>query len=253
MSDDVIVAMQDVRKSYGADDTAAKEESMEYVVLQDINLTVHRGDYISIMGRSGSGKSTLLNLIGLLLPATDGSITWDGREVGSLWDSELADIRRRDIGFVFQDFQLIRSLSLLDNIMLPALLNKSSEEDAESRAKELASTLELNDALLQKRPGNVSGGERQRAAIARALINDPKLILADEPTGNLDEKSAGIVAGMLRRVHEKMNKAIVLVTHNPSLAADSQKMYYLMEGRLGAPVLNQGDRDAYYRKILAEM
>lgn len=253
MSDDIIVAMQDVKKSYGADSTAAKEGSVECMVLQDINLTVHRGDYISIMGRSGSGKSTLLNLIGLLLPATDGSITWDGREVSSLWDSELADIRRRDIGFVFQDFQLIRSLSLLDNIMLPALLNKSSEEDAERRANELASTLELNDALLQKRPGNVSGGERQRAAIARALMNDPKLILADEPTGNLDEKSAGIVAGVLRRVHEKMNKAIVLVTHNPSLAADSQKMYYLRYGRLGVPVLNQGNRDEYYRKILAEM
>ena len=182
-------------------------------VLKGISLTICQGDYISITGRSGSGKTTLLKIIGLLEQPTEGEVIIDGIKSADLWKDELADIRRQKIGFIFQDYFLLENLSALDNILLPGLL-------------------EIEEKLLKKYPKELSGGEKQRIAIVRALMNDPDILLADEPTGNLDEKNQEKVQSILKRLHEKERKTILLVTHDMEFAKTSKKHYNLINGKL---------------------
>lgn len=201
-------------------------------VLKGISLTIFQGDYISITGRSGSGKTTLLKIIGLLEQPTEGEVIIDGIKSADLWKDELADIRRQKIGFIFQDYFLLENLSALDNILLPGLLEKQEGSRVKSRAYELSQYLEIEEKLLKKYPKELSGGEKQRIAIVRALMNDPDILLADEPTGNLDEKNQEKVQSILKRLHEKERKTILLVTHDMEFAKTSKKHYNLINGKL---------------------
>lgn len=201
-------------------------------VLKGISLTICQGDYISITERSGSGKTTLLKIIGLLEQPTEGEVIIDGIKSADLWKDELADIRRQKIGFIFQDYFLLENLSALDNILLPGLLEKQEGSRVKSRAYELSQYLEIEEKLLKKYPKELSGGEKQRIAIVRALMNDPDILLADEPTGNLDEKNQEKVQSILKRLHEKERKTILLVTHDMEFAKTSKKHYNLINGKL---------------------
>ena len=201
-------------------------------VLKGIDLTVGQGDYISIIGRSGCGKTTLLKIIGLLTVPTDGELLIDGKSYSDLWKDELADIRRRNMGFVFQDYLLLEDLSALDNMMLPGLLEKMDGGSSRKRAYELAEYLEIEKELLERYPGELSGGEKQRIAIARALFNDPPMLLADEPTGNLDENTRKIVEDIFCKLHRTMNKTILLVTHDLEFAKKSERQYRIKDGIL---------------------
>ena len=249
-----IIVAENVRKTYRRRTAGGSDRTEDVEVLKSINLTVQQGEYVSIMGRSGSGKSTLLNILGMTMRPTDGLIRFEGRDTADLWNDELADIRRRKIGFIFQNFDLLESISALDNIMLAGYLDKKDEAEVRPRAIELASRLNLSEQLLRKYPHELSGGEQQRVAVTRALMNNPDLILADEPTGNLDAASESLVANMLSQIHQEMGKSIILVTHNPKLAAQSEIFYHLTDGGvLDAPIRYEGDREAYYHRIIGQM
>ena len=215
------IRLNNIKKSY---------ENQE--VLKGIDLTVGQGDYISIIGRSGCGKTTLLKIIGLLTVPTDGELLIDGKSYSDLWKDELADIRREKLGFVFQDYLLLEDLSALDNMMLPGLLEKMDGGSSRKRAYELAEYLEIEKELLERYPGELSGGEKQRIAIARALFNDPPMLLADEPTGNLDENTRKIVEDIFCKLHRTMNKTILLVTHYLEFAKKSERQYRIKDGIL---------------------
>ncbi len=200
------------------------------VVLKNIALSIESGDSASIMGPSGSGKSTLLNILGTLETPSGGRLTIDGSDPFKLSDAELARFRNRRIGFIFQDHHLLPQCSLLENVLLPTLAGKDGN-DATGRAKKLLDRVGLADRL-DHRPSELSGGERQRAAIARALVNRPVLVLADEPTGNLDQASADNVADLLAELHQDDQAALVVVSHSAKLADRFGKRYALEMGEL---------------------
>lgn len=222
------VELKGIKKAY---DTAG-ENNEKLEVLKGIDLAIHQGDYISLIGRSGCGKTTLLKIIGLLHMPTDGEMLIDGVCHSELWKDELADIRRKKMGFIFQDYFLLEDLSAFDNMILPGLLEKKNAKETRERAMELAEYLELGGKLLEKYPQELSGGEKQRVAIARALFNDPPLLLADEPTGNLDEKTRGIVEDIFENLNQNMGKTILLVTHDLEFAEKAHEKYSIKDGVL---------------------
>lgn len=221
------VQLKGIKKIY---DIAGHEEKLE--ILKGIDLSIVQGDYISLIGRSGCGKTTLLKIIGLLHMPTEGEFLIDGVSYAELWKDELADIRRNKMGFIFQDYMLLEDLSAYDNMILSGLLKKMSVEETKKRAKELADFLEIEEKLFSKYPRELSGGEKQRIAIARALFNDPPLLLADEPTGNLDEKTRKIAENIFDDLNKKAGKTILLVTHDLEFAQKAKRRYALKEGRL---------------------
>lgn len=196
-------------------------------VLKDITLKVEKGNSLIIVGPSGSGKSTLLNIIGALDRPTDGSVILDGNNLAELDDNKLAEIRNRDIGFIFQLHHLLPQCTVLENVLIPSLADKNRfpKEDTQKRAKELLERVGLKD-FLQYRPGELSGGQRQRVAVARALINKPKLLLADEPTGSLDKDASQNVADMLVELNRSEQVTLIVVTHSLELA---KRIGYVME------------------------
>lgn len=201
-------------------------------VLQDITLQVRRGEFIALMGPSGSGKSTLLNILGLLESMTSGSYRLDGEAVQGLQDAALTLRRRRTLGFVFQFHHLLPAFSALENVTLPALMAEGRVSSAQrEHARSLLAAVGLARAM-DKRPGELSGGMQQRVAIARALVMDPPLVLADEPTGNLDTASSAEVFALLRRIHAERGTSFVVVTHDPRLAARCDRLVELIDGRI---------------------
>jgi lipoprotein-releasing system ATP-binding protein len=206
----------------------------ELSILNDVSLTLDRGGAAAIMGPSGSGKSTLLYILGALDPPTTGSVSLDGQDPFTLSERAQAAFRNRRIGFVFQDHSLLPQCSVLENVLAPTLVAPPDERDAnqdESRARELLTQVGLADRL-EHRPGELSGGEKQRAAIARALIREPLLVLCDEPTGNLDRASADNVAGLLLDLHQRRQTILVVVTHSAVLAERLPERYEMWEGKL---------------------
>jgi putative ABC transport system ATP-binding protein len=201
------------------------------VALQDINLTVGEGEFVAIIGPSGSGKSTLMNLIGLLdLPST-GEYLLDGKNVAGVKDKDLAKLRREKIGFIFQSFNLVPRLSVLQNVELPMTYAGVAMRDRRGRAMELLKLVGL-DQRTGFKPGQLSGGQTQRVAIARALANHPSLLLADEPTGNLDTKSGDEIIAELRRLNKEQGATVVVVTHNPEVAALADRVITVRDGRI---------------------
>ena len=199
--------------------------------LKGLDFQIEENEFVGIMGKSGCGKTTLLKLLGLIDRPTKGELYFKDRKVNELWMDELADIRRREIGFVFQDFYLMDSLTVEENIMLPMILDKAEEEKCFACARKHAEHFRI-DHLTKKYPYELSGGERQRVAICRALINEPDLILADEPTGNLDEDTAQDITEILKESAHKMNKCVVVVTHSNELAKQADVVFRLKKGEL---------------------
>ncbi|MCD6548841.1 MAG: ABC transporter ATP-binding protein [Thermodesulfobacterium sp.] len=201
---------------------------MSYQVLKGINLEVEEGDFLAIMGASGSGKSTLLNIIGLLDKPDSGTYILDGQEVSKLNKRELAYLRNRKIGFVFQAFYLVPWATALENVLLPLLYRGNINREDEKKAIELLKRLGLEKRINAK-PNELSGGEQQRVAIARALITNPKLLLADEPTGNLDSKSSQEVMSIFKELNEN-SITIIMVTHDPEIADFAKKVKIIKDG-----------------------
>jgi len=204
--------------------------TVELRVLRDINLTIKKGEYLAIMGPSGSGKSTLLNMIGCLDRPTSGDYFLGDQNVSELEDDELSLIRGARIGFVFQSFNLISQLNVIENIEVPMYYQGYTEDESAERAKELAAMVGLGDRI-NHRPSELSGGQQQRVAIARSLANDPLIILADEPTGNLDSQSGRDILDIIDRLHEE-GKTLIAVTHDEGIASGAERVIRLLDGRI---------------------
>ena len=202
-------------------------------VLKNVNLTVEEGDYLAIMGPSGSGKTTLMNIIGCLDVPTSGSYELDGRDLKDLSDDDLADIRNRQLGFVFQSFHLLPKMTALDNVALPLLYADVPLKERRERAAEALNAVGLGERM-EFLPNQLSGGQCQRVAIARAMVTRPKLLLADEPTGALDSKSGNQIMEIFRRLSEE-GMTIVMITHEPAIAECADKTYRILDGELKAP------------------
>ncbi|HTG94458.1 MAG TPA: ABC transporter ATP-binding protein [Pyrinomonadaceae bacterium] len=199
-------------------------------VLNDVSLSLSRGDAVSIMGPSGTGKSTLLYIVGALEPPTNGSVTLDGQNPFQLNEKQLAAFRNQNVGFVFQDHCLLPQCSVLENVLTPTLVSTNAKDSA-NRARELLDQVGLSHRL-DHRPAELSGGEKQRVSLARALITKPQLLLCDEPTGNLDQKAAEVVASMLLDLHRQQQTILVVVTHSAELAGRLPTRYELIDQQL---------------------
>ncbi len=213
--------MEDVRKTYMIGNVPVE-------ILKGLNLKIEKGEFVAIMGASGSGKTTLMNIIGCLDIPTSGRYILAGKEVSSLSDDELSVIRNEHIGFVFQNFYLLPYATVLENVLLPTLYIETRKDSLEKRASELLKMVGLEERMRFK-PNQLSGGEQQRVAIARALINEPDLLLADEPTGQLDSKTAGEIMQLLKDMHAK-GKTIIVITHDPVIAGYAQRIIHIKDG-----------------------
>ncbi len=198
--------------------------------LRGVTLSIERGEYVAIMGPSGSGKSTLMNLIGCLDTPTSGEYTLNGADVGSLTDDQLAVIRNREIGFVFQTFNLLARSTALHNVELPLIYSGDSREDRREKAIVALKKVDLGDRMTHQ-PNQLSGGQRQRVAMARALVNNPSILLADEPTGNLDSKTSQEIMTLCDRLHQQ-GHTIILVTHEPDIAAHANRVITILDGKI---------------------
>ena len=206
-------------------------------ILSGVSLRLNRGDAVAVMGPSGSGKSTLLYILGALEPPTSGTVTLGGRDPFALGERELAAFRNREVGFLFQDHCLLPQCSVLENVLTPTLVARGGGEDYGGRARALLEQVGLAERL-HHRPAELSGGEKQRAALARALMMRPTLLLCDEPTGNLDQRAAENVGSLLLELHRAQETVLVVVTHSPELAARFPRRYRLTEQRLQEEVMS---------------
>jgi len=223
MAKQEIIRLENVSKNFQMGDSIIE-------AVKNVDITINKGDFVAIVGPSGSGKSTMMNLVGALDLSSKGKIFLDGLDIENLEESELAQIRGKKIGFVFQTFNLIPTLTALENVMLPMIFQNVEFEDRKEKAKKLLEDIGLGPRL-NHLPGELSGGERQRVALARALANDPEVILADEPTGNLDSKRGKEVAEMFVKL-SKQGKTIILVTHDLDMARYAKKIYKLKDGKI---------------------
>lgn len=203
----------------------------ELEILHGINLEVEHGEFVSIVGESGSGKSTLMNIIGALDRPTEGEYRLQGKNIGEAKDRELSSIRNREIGFVFQTYNLIPRTTALENVELPMLYGKMKKTERRERARELLELVGMKERMLHK-PEELSGGQKQRTAIARAMANDPSIILADEPTGALDSETSRRIMDIFHRLHREQGKTIVLITHSTELAQETDRVVKIPDGRI---------------------
>jgi putative ABC transport system ATP-binding protein len=228
--------LENVKKVFESRSASAKKM---VVALDGVSFEVKRGEFVSIVGPSGSGKSTLLNVIGALDRPTSGKVFINGQDIFMFDDARLSDVRSRLIGFIFQSYNLVNRMSVQENVEFPAVFSeRPSSSDRRTRALELLEILGIRDKAKQK-PVDLSGGEQQRVAIARALINDPALVLADEPTGNLDTKTGREVFDLLKMLSDKFGTTVVMVTHNLELAGMTDRSIYIRDGRIEKEILHK--------------
>ncbi|MDE5848848.1 MAG: ABC transporter ATP-binding protein [Muribaculaceae bacterium] len=218
-----MITLKDINKIYRTDE-------IETQALENVNIHIDKGEFVSVMGPSGCGKSTLLNIVGLLDTPTSGTVTIAGTNVEGMNDSTLAAFRNQKLGFVFQSFHLIDSLNVIDNVMLPLLYRKSSASEREKLAKEVLERVGLSHRM-RHRPSQLSGGQCQRVAIARAIVGNPEIILADEPTGNLDSKMGAEVMDLLHTLNREDGRTIMMVTHNEEQAHQTDRIIRFFDGR----------------------
>ena len=223
MPKQAIIELKDVWKMYHVGDTVVN-------ALQGITTTIYKGEYVTIEGPSGSGKSTIMNMIGCLDLPTKGEILLDKENIKTFSESDLAQLRGKKIGFIFQQFNLIPTLTAEKNIMLPMVFQNKEKEKREKTAKELLHLVQLWDRK-DHLPSELSGGQQQRVAIARALANDPEVLIADEPTGNLDSKTGEVIIDFLKELNKK-GKTIIIVTHDPKIAQQARRILYIKDGRI---------------------
>ena len=219
----MIITVDNINKTY-------KNGSLELQVLKNISFKVDKGEFLAIMGSSGSGKSTMMNILGCLDNQYEGRYILDGIDISKSTENELSEIRNKKIGFIFQSFNLLPRLTALENVELPLVYSSVPKEERHKRANELLEMVGLKDRT-HHRPNELSGGQRQRVAIARALVNNPSIILADEPTGNLDSKSEEEIIEILQKLN-KMGKTIVIVTHEPNIGEIAQRKIVFKDGEI---------------------
>ena len=222
-----VIRMENIVKTY----YLGKPNELE--ILHGINLTVNKGEFVSIVGESGSGKSTLMNIIGVLDRQTQGDYYLEGQDVNGMSDEVRNAIRNRRIGFVFQNFNLLPRANALKNVMVPLLYGEEHSKNGKEHAMEMLKMVGMEDRA-DHRPNELSGGQKQRVAIARAMINDPAIILADEPTGALDSKTGHMVMDLFHKLHEEQGKTIVLITHSQELAQETERIVTLLDGQIVA-------------------
>ncbi len=231
MSKKTIIEMRGIIKRYFIG------QPNELQILNGISFDVHEGEFVAIIGPSGSGKSTLMNMIGALDRPTEGEYSLNGVDISKLNDKKLSEIRNKEIGFVFQTFNLLSRSNALKNVELPMLYAGKSKKERTERAKELLELVGMGDRVTHK-PNELSGGQKQRVAIARAMANDPSIILADEPTGALDSKTGHLVMDIFHRLHEQEGKTIILITHSPELAAETERIISIHDGAITKDEMN---------------
>jgi putative ABC transport system ATP-binding protein len=220
-----MIEIKNITKTY-------KTGDVEFQALNNVSFTINDGEFVAIMGPSGSGKSTLMHTLGALDSPTSGTYILDGKDVSTLSDDELADIRRDKIGFVFQAFNLLPRTTVLRNVMLPLVYAGVRGPEREERAKKALLASGLDEAHFGHMSNQISGGQIQRVAIARALVNNPSLILADEPTGNLDSKTGEIVMGTFQKLNKELGRTIVLITHEQEIAEHADRILFIKDGKL---------------------
>lgn len=237
-----ILKIKNITKDYGI-------KGFKTRVLKDISLNVNKGDFIAIMGPSGAGKTTLLNIMSTLDKQTSGDVILDGIDVSKVKNKELSKLRREKIGFIFQDYNLLDNMTLMNNIALPLALGKKKSKEIEDRVINIAKKFGLENHL-DKYPYQLSGGQKQRGAAARSLITNPAVIFADEPTGALDSKSAYELLDSLEKVNKENNATIIMITHDPLTASYANEVYMINDGNIRCK-LNKGDsRKEFYSKIM---
>ena len=234
MDDNVVIKLSGLTKRFGYGDATS-------FALKDFDLEVKRGEFIMIMGPSGFGKTTLLNIIGLLDRSTDGEYILNGEDVSDISSSRQARLRARKIGFIFQDFNLIQNLTVIENVALPLVYVNRPRTVRLKAASNALGRFHLSEKEYY-RPSQLSGGQKQRVAIARAIVSDPEIILADEPTGNLDSRSSSIVMDELKAIHEEGN-TIIMVTHNPALTVYATRVINMLDGQIHTDVKTVEDRN----------
>ncbi|OJV21502.1 MAG: macrolide ABC transporter ATP-binding protein [Bacteroidetes bacterium 41-46] len=224
-----VISIKDIRKIY-------KVGNQEVRALDGVDLTINRNEYVAIMGPSGSGKSTMMNILGCLDSPSSGKYILNGTDVSSMQDTELAEVRNKEIGFIFQSFNLLPRYSALENVALPLIYSGEARAERERRAEGALESVDLTDRMHHK-PNELSGGQRQRVAVARALVNNPSMILADEPTGNLDSKTSIDIMKLFEKIHNKGN-TIIVVTHEEDIARHAHRIIRLRDGKIESDELN---------------
>lgn len=242
-----VVEINEVTKTYG------KRNQKQYQALKGVSFEVESGEFVGIMGASGSGKTTLLNILSTLDKPTSGSVKINGNDVTELKGNQLADFRSSEIGFIFQDFNLLESLTARENIALPLSLQNVSPKEIAPKVESIASTLGI-EAILDSYPTEVSGGQKQRIAAARALVHNPSVLFGDEPTGALDSQSATELLDTMRKLNEQQQVSILLVTHDPYSASYAKRILFIKDGQIGTE-LTRGDKSQqdFYQEILVEL
>lgn len=240
-----VLKVENVKKVYGS-----RFGGIKYTALNDINIKVESGEFVGIMGPSGSGKTTFLNVISTIDKPTSGRVIIEGRDITTLKEPYLSDFRRKKLGFVFQDFNLLDTMTLRENIVLPLALSKTPYSTIEKRLSDISRKLGIDD-VLKKYPYEVSGGQKQRAAAARAIITQPSLILADEPTGALDSKSSKELLNSFEYLNDKNNATILMVTHDAFAASYCKRIIFIKDGRLFNEIYRgEMTRKDFYQNIL---
>ena len=246
-----IIEVKNLRKTY-----MTKKKNGEILkqteVLKNIDLTIQEKEFIGIMGKSGCGKTTLLKILGLIDEPTEGKVFFKGEDSDEIWGDKRADIRRNEIGFIFQDYFLLDGLDVRENIMLPMSFGFNHSDKIKKLAEDFASRFGIQK-LLEKQIYELSGGEKQRVAICRALMNSPELILADEPTGNLDSHSGESVMESLQQINEEMGKTVVLVTHDSRLASYCHKIFFLKDGEILETIKRKHGQQEFYDEIVEKV
>lgn len=242
MNDNKAAEIRKLVKDYGV-------KGFQTKVLRGIDLTILKNDFIAVMGPSGSGKTTLLNILSTIDQPTQGTVILDGKDISKMSNKELSELRRDKIGFIFQDYNLLDTMTLEDNIALPLSLSRISGRECIQRTKELAEMFGLKEHL-QKYPYQLSGGQKQRGAACRALITEPEIIFADEPTGALDSKAGRELLECLKKVHEDRQATILMVTHDPFCASYARDVYMLSDGQIQCRISRGSDRKEFYDRII---
>ena len=239
-----VLKVSDVRKVY-----SSKQGGSTSTALNGVSFEIEKGEFVGIMGPSGAGKSTLLNVIATIDTATTGQISIGGQDIGRIKEPELSDFRRSKLGFIFQDYNLLDTLTLKENIALPLILSKTSVKQIETTVKSVTTDLGIEN-ILNKYPYEVSGGQKQRASAARAIVNNPELVLADEPTGALDSKSSKDLLQCMQRLNENIQTTIMLVTHDVFAASFCKRIIFIKDGVLFMEIFSTGNRKEFFDKIL---
>lgn len=237
-----ILEAKQLKKIYG-------DKKNQYIALDGVDLDIEEGDFVGVMGPSGAGKSTLLNIVSTIDKATSGSIKVGGKEITALNNKALAKFRRENLGFIFQDFNLLDTLTVRENIALPLALANVPKITIEAKVKNIVRILNIND-ILDKYPYEISGGQKQRTAASRAIIGKPSLILADEPTGALDSKSSKDLLESIKRLNEEENATIMMVTHDALSASYCKKVMFIKDGRVYDTIERKSDRKKFFKDIM---